>query len=42
VFVQSNRCRLIHANEMKNQKGKYWQHNRDHFSKKWGIPVERL
>jgi len=31
VFVQSNRCRLTHRNEAKNQKGVYWEHNERHF-----------
>lgn len=34
-FIQSNRCRLIHLNEMKNQKGPYWEHNKRYFSEKW-------
>lgn len=32
----SNRCQLIHNNEMKNQKGKFWEHNMRHFRNKWG------
>lgn len=36
VFIQSNRCRLIHLNSMTNQKGKFWEHNKRHFDKKWG------
>lgn len=40
VFVQSNRCRLVHLNEAKNQKGKNWDHNKSRFYEKWpkGIP----
>lgn len=34
-FVQSNRCRLVHRNEMKNQKGKFWKHNMAYFFTKW-------
>lgn len=34
-FVQSNRCRLIHRNEMKNQKGANWKHNMAYFFTKW-------
>lgn len=34
-FIQSNRCRLIHRNEMKNQKGAYWKHNQAYFFNKW-------
>lgn len=34
-FIQSNRCRLVHRNEMKNQKGRYWHHNQKHFMQKW-------
>jgi len=33
-FLQSNRCRLIHRNEMKEQ-GKHWKHNRMYFHTKW-------
>lgn len=35
VFIQSNRCRLIHHNEAKNQKGAYWDHNKAEFFKRW-------
>ena len=34
-FVQSNRCKLRHMNEMKNQHGPNWWHNRAHFMIKW-------
>lgn len=34
-FVQSNRCKLRHLNEMKNQHGPNWDHNRAYFEKKW-------
>lgn len=34
-FIQSNKCRLIHRNEMKNQKGQYWKHNQAVFYNKW-------
>lgn len=30
-FVQSNRCRLVHENLMRGQKGENWQHNKQHF-----------
>ncbi|MFW6272475.1 MAG: glycosyltransferase family 2 protein, partial [bacterium] len=30
VYI-SNKCKLIHINEMKNQKGFYWQINHDYF-----------
>ena len=33
-FLQSNRCRLIHWNEMKEQ-GRHWKHNRMYFHTKW-------
>lgn len=36
VLVQSNRCRLIHRNEQKQQRGENWDHNRAYFRKKWG------
>lgn len=36
AFVQSNRCRLVHLNEMKGQKGENWRHNQRHFESKWG------
>lgn len=39
-FVQSNKCRLIHANEQKNQGDKFWIHNQMHFMKKWGAICE--
>lgn len=40
VFIQSNRCRLVHFNEAKNQRGAAWEHNRQEFFKRWpnGIP----
>lgn len=34
-FIQSNRCRLVHRNEMKNQKGANWKHNQAYFLSKW-------
>ncbi len=34
-FLQSNRAKLIHLNEMKNQKGKFWDHNVNYFRQKW-------
>lgn len=34
-FLQSNRCRLVHRNEMKNQKGSNWKHNMAYFFTKW-------
>lgn len=34
-FIQSNRCRLIHLNEMKSQGGAYWAHNQAYFISKW-------
>lgn len=36
VYVQSNRCKLVHENHMVNQKGKFWDHNLAYFTKKWG------
>lgn len=33
-FIQSNRCKLIHANEQKAQ-SIYWTHNREYFKWKW-------
>jgi len=42
-FVINNKCRIIHINEMKNQKNRaqgcdqdYWTHNKTYFLKKWG------
>jgi glycosyltransferase involved in cell wall biosynthesis len=35
-FIQSNRCRLIHLNEMKCQR-EHWRHNKAHFEAKWKI-----
>lgn len=34
-FVQSNRCQLIHLNEMKEQRGANWDHNKAYFLRKW-------
>lgn len=34
-FIQSNRCKLIHRNEMKSQGGKIWEHNQMYFYNKW-------
>ena len=34
-FLQSNKCRLIHRNEMKNQHGPNWKHNQMYFWNKW-------
>lgn len=34
-FLQSNVCRLIHRNEMKNQRGENWRHNQEYFESKW-------
>lgn len=36
-FIQSNRCRLIHRNEMKQQHGRNWKHNQAYFWHKWGV-----
>lgn len=34
-FLQSNECRLIHANEQKNQGGAAWKQNQAYFAFKW-------
>jgi len=34
-FVICNRVKVIHLNEMKNQKGRYWEVNKNYFLKKW-------
>ena len=39
VFLVNNECKLIHFHEMKNQHGKYEQHNKSFFEHKW---AERL
>lgn len=39
-FIQSNKCRLIHANEMKHQKGANWRHNYSYFKKKRSLCVK--
>jgi hypothetical protein len=36
-FITTNHCKLIHRNEMKNQGGKYWEHNKKYFQEKWGM-----
>ncbi len=41
TFWQSNRCRLIHLNEMKGQKGENWRHNQEYFNQKWAKIEER-
>jgi hypothetical protein len=37
VFLMNNRCRLVHRNEMKRQGGKFWEHNRAYYRRKWQI-----
>ena len=32
-IVVNNQCRLIHANEKKNQGGPYWEHNHEYYMK---------
>lgn len=34
-FIQSNRCKLVHLNEMKGQHGPNWDHNKAYFFSKW-------
>ena len=34
-FVINNTVKLIHANEMKNQKGPFWEYNKRHYLRKW-------
>lgn len=34
-FMINNNCKLIHLNEMKNQQGRYFAHNRNYFYRKW-------
>lgn len=36
-FILNNKCKLIHLNEMKNQKDDYWKHNQAYYKKKWGL-----
>lgn len=36
-FIVNNECRLVHRNEMKNQKETFY-HNRNYFAKKWNRP----
>jgi hypothetical protein len=36
-FYISNEVKLVHINEMKNQKGKYWDANRAYFLRKWRV-----
>jgi hypothetical protein len=38
-FIQSNRCKLIHANERKHQ-DENWEWNRHYFCRKWGVPLD--
>lgn len=37
-FIQSNRCKLVHANEQKAQ-SEYWTFNREYFCWKWKISL---
>lgn len=41
-FIQSNRCRLVHLNLMRNQKGKYWHHNQAYYFHKWKHRIPEL
>lgn len=34
-IVVNNNCKLIHLNEMKNQGGKYWKHNKKYYLSKY-------
>ena len=34
-FIVNNKVKLIHLNERKNQQGKFWEHNKKYFLKKW-------
>jgi hypothetical protein len=34
MFVINNLVKLVHNNEMKNQKGDYWAHNKKHYLNK--------
>lgn len=34
-FIMNNACRLIHLNEMKEQNGDNWEHNKAYFFQKW-------
>jgi hypothetical protein len=36
-FVQSNRCPLVHLNQMKEQKGENWEFNKSLMFQKWGV-----
>lgn len=38
TFMVNEDVRVIHANEMKNQSGHSWTHNRRHYISKWGLP----
>lgn len=41
VFVINNLVKLIHLNEMKNQKGEYWKHNKNYYLQKHLDEVNR-
>jgi hypothetical protein len=41
-FVQSNRCKLVHLNEMKEQKGDNWHWNKAYFESVWSDIPERV
>lgn len=41
-FYQSNRCRLVHRNEMKRQRGENWQNNKRHFLSKWSQHAQHV
>jgi len=40
-FVINNNVKLIHTNEMKNQKGPFWEYNKRHYLRKWPDEVSR-
>lgn len=39
-FIQSNKCRLVHLNEMKSQ-SEHWDHNQAYLHRKWLKPGVR-
>ena len=40
-FIQSNRCKLVHLNQMKEQKGPNWHWNQKYFQSIWPCMPER-
>ncbi len=38
-FIVCHSSLAIHHNEAKNQRGEYWEYNKTHYERKWGVKV---